>query len=70
MGRNLAAVDATCARAMGIDPSKVVHLAAASGRLGTIRESDIRQRGENIASVRTDFALMEKIHAQRGLRLE
>ncbi|MGZ8428763.1 MAG: DUF362 domain-containing protein [Candidatus Deferrimicrobiaceae bacterium] len=69
MGRNLAAVDATCARAMGIDPKKVVHLAAASGRLGTIRESDIRQRGENIASVRTDFALMEEIHAQRGLRL-
>ena len=70
MGRNLAAVDATCARAMGIDPKKVVHLAAASGRLGTIRESDIRQRGENIASVRTDFALMEEIHAQRGLRLK
>jgi uncharacterized protein (DUF362 family) len=70
MGRNLAAVDATCARAMGIDPKKVVHLAAASGRLGTIHETDIRQRGENIASVRTDFALMEKIHAQRGLRLE
>jgi len=69
MGRNLPAVDATCARAMGIDPNKVVHLAAASGRLGTIRESDIRQRGEDIASVRIDFSLMEKIHAQRGLRL-
>ncbi|MGA6993194.1 MAG: DUF362 domain-containing protein [Candidatus Deferrimicrobiaceae bacterium] len=69
MGRNLPALDATCARIMGIDPYKVVHLAAASDRLGTIRETDIRQRGENIASVRTDFALMEKIHAQRGLRL-
>ena len=69
MGRNLAAVDATCARAMGIDPTRVAHLAAASGKLGTIREPDILQRGENIASVRTDFALIEKIHAQQGLRL-
>jgi uncharacterized protein (DUF362 family) len=69
MGRNLPALDATCARIMGIDPYKVVHLAASSGRLGPIRESDIRQRGETIASVRTDFALVEKIHAQRGLRL-
>jgi uncharacterized protein (DUF362 family) len=69
MGRNLAAVDATCARIMGIDPTRVVHLAAASGRLGTIRESDIPQRGEKVASVRTDFALVAKIHAQRGLRL-
>ena len=70
MGRNPAAVDATCARIMGIDPRKVPHLKAASGRLGTIRESDIPQRGEKVASVRTNFALVDKIHAQRGLRLQ
>lgn len=69
MGRDLPAVDATSARIMGIDPYKVSYLAAASGRLGTIREKDIRQRGESIASVRTDFALVERIDAQRGLRL-
>lgn len=68
-GRNLAAVDATCARIMGIDPARVGHLAAASGRLGPVRETEIRQRGETVSSVRTDFALVEKIHAQRGLRL-
>jgi uncharacterized protein (DUF362 family) len=68
MGRNLPAVDATCARIMGIDPHKVSYLAAASERLGPIRQSDIRQRGEAIASVRTDFALAEKIDAQSGLR--
>ena len=38
-------------------------------RWGPRRESDIRQRGERIVSVRTDFALVDKIHAQRGLRL-
>jgi len=68
MGRNLPAVDATSARIMGIDPAKVAYLAAA-GAQGPIREYLIRQRGESIVSVRTDFALMEKIHAQRGLRL-
>jgi uncharacterized protein (DUF362 family) len=69
MGRNLPATDATCARIMGIDPHKVSYLAAASGRLGPIRESYILQRGEAIASVRTDFSLVEKIDAHKGLRL-
>jgi uncharacterized protein (DUF362 family) len=69
MGRNLPAVDATSARIMGIDPYKIAYLAAASGWLGTIRDTDIQQRGEAIASVRTDFALVERIEAQRGLRL-
>jgi len=69
MGRNLPAVDATCTRIMGIDPRKVSYLAAASGQLGPIRDSDILQRGEAIASVRTDFALVEKIDSHKGLRL-
>jgi uncharacterized protein (DUF362 family) len=68
MGRNLTAVDATCSRIMGIDPYKVSYLAAASERLGPIREPHIRQRGEPIISVRTDFSLVEKIDAHRGLR--
>ena len=69
MGRNLTAVDATCSRIMGIDPYKVTYLAAASERLGPIREPHIRQRGEPIASVRTDFSLVQKINAHKGLRL-
>ena len=69
MGRNLPAVDATCARIMGTDPHKVSYPAAASGQLGPIRDSDIRQWGEAITSVRTDFASMEKIAAYKGLRL-
>jgi len=69
LGRNLPAVDATSARIMGIDPQKVPYLVAASDRLGPIRETYIRQRGETIPSVRTDFSLVEKIPAQKGLRL-
>lgn len=69
MGRNLPAVDATCSRIMGIDPQKVRYLAAASGWLGPISESGILQIGELIASVRSNFKLLEKIPAHRGLRL-
>jgi uncharacterized protein (DUF362 family) len=69
MGRNLPAVDATCARVMGVDPDKIPYLKLASGRLGAIRESNIIQRGENIASVRRDFQLLDFIPAHRGIRL-
>lgn len=70
MGRNYPAVDATCARIMGIDPYKVPHLAAANGSLGSIREANIKQKGENIASVRTDFTLIDKIPAHKSIRLQ
>jgi uncharacterized protein (DUF362 family) len=69
MGRNLPAVDATCARIMGVDPHRVPYLAMSSNKIGPIQESSIIQRGEAVASVRTDFALAEKIDAHRGIRL-
>jgi len=69
MGRNLPAVDATCARAMGIDPYKIPYLKAADNWLGPINETLIAQRGEPLADVRKNFLLREDIHAQRGLRL-
>lgn len=68
MGRNLRAVDATAARIMGINPRKIRYLVEASGS-GPILESQILQRGETLPSVRTDFLLLDHIHAQRGLRL-
>ena len=67
MGRNFPAVDATCARIMGINPKRVDHLADSSGRRGAIREENIRQRGETISSVQTPFTLIDKIPAQRAL---
>ena len=69
MGRNLPAVDATCARLMGVNPHNVNYLAAADNHLGPIRESLITQRGEAWESVRTDFQLLDYIPAHRGLRL-
>jgi len=69
MGRNLAAVDATCCRIMGIDPYKVSHLERADNWLGPIGEGSIEQRGEPISSVRTNFNLIETIPAHQGIRL-
>jgi uncharacterized protein (DUF362 family) len=68
MGRNLTAVDATCARVMGIDPFRVQYLAAANGLLGPVAAPHITQRGEAVVSVRSDFQLLKKIPAQKVLR--
>ncbi len=68
MGRNLTAVDATCTRIMGLNPQKVRYLKAASFKLGPIREKSILQHGETINSVRTNFALIDKIPAHKRLR--
>ena len=69
MGRNLPAVDATCCRIMGLDPYKVSYLERADNWLGPIGEGSIEQRGESIASVRTNFKLVDRIPAHQGIRL-
>lgn len=69
MGRTLPAVDATCARLMGIDPEKVDHLRQAGILAGGVAESRIEQRGERPRDLRSDFELLDFIPAQRGIRL-
>jgi uncharacterized protein (DUF362 family) len=69
MGRNLPAVDATCARLMGINPHKIGHLALASNWLGPIHEKTIQQVGESIASQQQNFLLLERIPSHRRIRL-
>ena len=69
MGRNLPAVDATCCRIMGIDPYEVSYLERADNWLGPIADGSIEQRGEAIATVRTNFNLIDTIPAQQGIRL-
>src|SRR5206468_4002818 len=59
MGANLAAVDATAARLMGVDPWRVPYLAVASGLLGPIAERHIRQRGEPIDRLARRFAILD-----------
>jgi uncharacterized protein (DUF362 family) len=57
-GTDVAAVDATCCRIMGIDPAKIEYLQLARGT-ENLRENSCRQIGESIASVRTPFELID-----------
>jgi len=45
MGTDLPAVDATCARVIGLDPWKIEYLSKADGHLGHIDDARIEQRG-------------------------
>lgn len=64
-GRDLAAVDATCCRLMGINPDQVEYLQLAS-EFGATSTANIEQRGESIAALQTNFDLIEEF---RHLRL-
>ena len=44
---------------MGIDPARVSYLAGASGRLGPIAESHIRQRGERVDRLAQRFQILD-----------
>jgi uncharacterized protein (DUF362 family) len=68
IGKNLPAVDATCARIMGIIPEKISYLKKTSGSFGTIREENIYQHGENIISVRKNYLLLNHIPSQTRLK--
>ena len=67
MGTNPPAVDATAARLMAIDPTRIPHLASASGFLGPIAERHITQRGEPLAPLIQPFKLLDH-PAFAGLR--
>ena len=69
MGTDPAAVDATSARVMGINPRKIGYLKMASGNIGTIGESRIHQVGEPIKYVSKTFKLDQNIPAHKNLRL-
>ena len=69
VGKNLPGVDATCCRIMGINPKKLPYLKYSSGRIGAIKENNIKQIGESIKSVKCDFKLLDYIDAQKGIRL-
>jgi uncharacterized protein (DUF362 family) len=63
-GRDLPAVDATCCRIMGIDPEKIRYLQLAGDRAQAV-ESNVKQIGESIASVRTVFEMVPEFASLR-----
>lgn len=59
VGDDPVAVDATCARVMGLVPERINHIARAATLLGHIDTQKIRQIGESVASTRVPFAVLE-----------
>jgi uncharacterized protein (DUF362 family) len=68
VGTNLAAVDATCARIVGLDPARVSYLQLSADRIGPIVEGRILQRGEAWRDAASPFVLLDRPELQR-LRL-
>ena len=62
LGDDPVAVDATCARVMGLRPERIEYLAKAGALLGHVQAEKIRQLGESVASVTTPFAVLPVFH--------
>jgi len=66
IGDDFPAVDATCARIMGVAPERVDHLRWAGGFLGNVDEERIVQLAEGPAQLRQEFALPPGFATLRG----
>jgi uncharacterized protein (DUF362 family) len=62
-GSDPVAVDASCCRVMGLKPEGVQYLSRAGTLLGHLQAHKIQQLGEQIASVRTPFAVLPEFRA-------
>jgi len=63
IGLNPTAVDATCARVIGLDPRRISYLKLAK-RLGPLDERYIPERGESWQSVASPFTILNVPHLQ------
>lgn len=67
VGTNLPAVDATCARLMGLRPNRISYLRMAADQLGPIDARRIPQRGERWQDLASPFSILDVPHLD-GLR--
>ena len=65
-GEDPVAVDATCARIMGLVPDRIDYLKRATLLLGNMEEEKIEQVGETIASTCSPFAMLPAFEAMRA----
>ena len=65
MGSDLVAVDATSARMIGLDPTRLEYLAEASRFLGHVDDRRIDLRGETLARFATEFDLVDRFKSIR-----
>jgi uncharacterized protein (DUF362 family) len=66
LGRDPVAVDATCARMMGLAPEAVPHLAWAGRFLGHLRTERITQAGEDPEKMGADFRVLPRFAHLKG----
>lgn len=67
IGTNATAVDATCARVMGLVPERISYLQLAADRLGPIDDRSIVERGERWRELVSPFEILDQPHLT-GLR--
>jgi uncharacterized protein (DUF362 family) len=65
MGTDLVALDATCARIIGLNPAKMPYLSVAAEFLGNAELGRIEQRGEPPARYQSQFDVIEPIRKLR-----
>ncbi|MFY9585681.1 MAG: hypothetical protein WAR21_14430, partial [Candidatus Acidiferrales bacterium] len=68
LGDDPVAVDATCARIMGLVPERIEHLAHASYLLGHLKPEKIRQIGESVERVQTPFEVIPEFRRLRAMK--
>jgi len=66
MATDLVAMDATCARVIGLDPAKMPYLSVAAEFLGNAELAKIEQRGEAPDRYRAQFDVIEPIRKLRS----
>jgi len=66
MGQDPVAVDATCARVMGLRPERINFLRMAGEFLGNLESGSIEQRGERVERFRTHFSVLPQFEALKA----
>jgi uncharacterized protein (DUF362 family) len=66
-GADPVAVDATCARLMGLEPGRMEYLRKAGEFLGNVDEERIEQVGEVVSSYRQDYRVLQQFEALKIL---
>jgi uncharacterized protein (DUF362 family) len=67
-GDDLVAVDATCARLMTLEPSRIGYLADADAFLGNVAVERITQLGEPLDALRQDYAVLDRFRELKPVR--
>jgi hypothetical protein len=65
MSTDLVAMDATCARVIGLDPSKLGYLIGGGAFLGNLEATRIAQIGEPLSRYATTFVVHDAFLAAR-----